>query len=129
MAATVTFFIADILDPPPKNLSLHLSTEIIKLVSSATVQLSLGIVMNLLINESEIQSRMMVGGDHSSSFTSASSYLYSRNQSETSQDELPRLGTEASFAPPDSSQQVTSVESGSLPKTGVQHVTVIEEIT
>jgi len=84
MAATVTFFIADILDPPPKNLSLHLSTEIIKLISSATVQLSLGIVMNLLINESEKQSRMMVGGDHSSSFTSASSYLYSRNQSETS---------------------------------------------
>lgn len=83
MAATVTFFIADILDPPPKNLSLHLSTEIIKLISSATVQLSLGIVMNLLINESDKQSRMMVGGDHGSSFTSASSYLYS-TKSETS---------------------------------------------
>lgn len=84
MAATVTFFIADILDPPPKDLNLHLSTEIIKLISSATVQLSLGIVMNLLINESEKQWRMMALGDHNSSITSASSYLYSKNQSDTS---------------------------------------------
>lgn len=34
LCATVAFFVADVVDPPPEELEVHLATEIIKIVSS-----------------------------------------------------------------------------------------------
>ena len=48
--ATIAFFIADFISPPPQNFKIHYVTEIVKIISSVTLQLSLSIVLYMLIN-------------------------------------------------------------------------------
>jgi hypothetical protein len=49
LSATIAFFIGDIIDPPPKSLNVHLGLEIVKIVSSVILQVSLGVVLYMLI--------------------------------------------------------------------------------
>lgn len=52
LLATIAYFVADLLDPPPLDFKVHLYTEIIKIVSSVILQCSLGVVIWLLLEQS-----------------------------------------------------------------------------
>lgn len=49
LLASLTFFVADLIDPPPQGVQIHVATEVIKLISSVLLQFSLGVVILSLI--------------------------------------------------------------------------------
>ena len=76
LVTTVIFYVGDLIDPPPQDLNVHLVTELLKILSSVLLQMSLGVVMWSLINQSDIQAKNNFLERSNSSNSTVSNYLY-----------------------------------------------------
>lgn len=89
LVTLVIFYVGDLIDPPPQDLNVHLTTEILKIFSSVLLQLSLGVVMWSLINQSDIQARVNRMTERScSSNSTVTNYLYKPRSSTKDRDVL-----------------------------------------